>query len=73
MMTIINQGVNIFSIVALLSMPYKDEPLIDDRHHLKTPQQNHGSVEPKVAVQYSRPYFFPSQCKRKNSGLATRD
>ena len=40
-----------------------------------TPQQNRGSVEPKVAVQYSRPYFFPSQCKRKNSGLAiaTRD
>ena len=54
-------------------MHYKDEPLIDDRHHLLTPQQNCGSVEPKVAVQYSRPYFFPSQCKRKNSGLATRD
>ena len=49
-------------------MHYKDEPLIDDRHHLLTPQQNCGSVEPKVAVQY-----FPSQCKRKNSGLAMRD
>ena len=56
-MTIINQGVNIFSKVAALSMRYKDEPLIDDRHHLLTPQQNRGSVEPKVAVQYSRPFF----------------
>ena len=56
-MTIINQGVNIFSKVAAPSMHYKDEPLIDDRHHLLTPQQNRGSVEPKVAVQYSRPFF----------------
>ena len=53
-------------------MHYKDEPLIDDRHHLLTPQQNRGSVEPKVAVQFTRP-FFPHPNIKEKSGLATRD
>ena len=30
-----------------------------------TPQQNRGSVEPKVAVQYSRPYFSRPNVKEK--------
>ena len=30
-----------------------------------TPQQNRGSVEPKVAVQYSRPFFSCPNIKEK--------
>ena len=46
-------------------MHYKDEQLIDDCHHLFNTPANSWIVEPNIAVQYSRPYFFPSQCKRK--------
>ena len=36
-----------------------------------TPQQNCGSVEPKVAVQYSRPFFSRPNIKEKKwSGYA---
>ena len=38
-----------------------------------TPTEKLWMLEPNVAVQYSRPYFFPFKCKRKNSSLAMRD
>ena len=50
-------------------MRYKDKTLIDDVITY-TPGFS-WIVEPNIVVQYSRPYFFPSQCKRKNSGLAS--
>ena len=44
-----------------------------DGHHLLIPMEESWVLEPKVAVQYTRPYFSCPNKKRKNSGQATRD
>ena len=39
--------------------------VIDGRHYLLTPTENQGLLEPKVSVQYSRPYFSHPKVKRR--------
>ena len=46
-------------------MRYKDEPLIDDRHHLFNTPANSWIEGPNIAVQHSRPYFSRPNVKEK--------